>query len=67
MPHREHRRVDLLPNGTPEQVEEAFAGYRDAAAGGGYILCDSNSLHRGSTLWNASRCFKRVKDGARRP
>ena len=40
--------MDLLPSGTEEQVEDAvretIAG---AAAGGGYILCSSNSIHPG--------------------
>ncbi len=40
--------MDLLPSGTEEQVEEAVRETIDAAgAGGGYILCSSNSIHPG--------------------
>ena len=36
----------LLPHGTPEQVREAVRqAIADAAAGGGYILTSSNSIH----------------------
>ncbi len=36
----------LLPSGTIEQVEAAVKqAIEDAAEGGGYILCSSNSLH----------------------
>lgn len=61
--------VDLLPNGTPEQVEEAVRrAIADAAAGGGYILCDSNSLHPGVDPLNCIAMFHAaVKYGAGRP
>ncbi len=36
----------LLPHGTPAQVSEAVRqAIADAAPGGGYILCSSNSIH----------------------
>ena len=36
----------LLPHGTPQQVREAVRqAIADAAPGGGYILCSSNSIH----------------------
>jgi uroporphyrinogen decarboxylase len=36
----------LLPHGTPEQVREAVRqAITNAAPGGGYILCSSNSIH----------------------
>ena len=36
----------LLPHGTPEQVRQAVRqAIADAAPGGGYILCSSNSIH----------------------
>jgi uroporphyrinogen decarboxylase len=35
-----------LPHGTTEQVREAVRqAIADAAPGGGYILCSSNSIH----------------------
>ena len=40
--------MHLLPEGTPAQVDAAVRQAMDsAAAGGGYILCSSNSLHPG--------------------
>jgi uroporphyrinogen decarboxylase len=39
---------DLLTNGSEEQVEAAvIQAINDAAPGGGYILCSSNSIHPG--------------------
>ena len=38
--------LELLPAGTPAQVDAAVKqAIEDAAAGGGYIVCSSNSLH----------------------
>ncbi len=49
----------LLPDGTPEQVGEAVRkAIEDAAAGGGYILCDSNSLHPGVNAENCIAMFE---------
>ena len=40
--------IDLLPSGTEEEVEEAVRQtIRDAAPGGGYIICSSNTVHPG--------------------
>jgi uroporphyrinogen decarboxylase len=51
--------IDLLPNGTPEQVEEAV---RQAIAaggrGGGLIICSSNSLHPGVNPENCIAMFE---------
>jgi len=55
---------ELLCHGTTAQVEEAVAqAIEDAAPGGGYILCDSNSIHPGVdpdnfiTMMRAARRF----------
>ncbi len=40
--------IELLPSGTEAEVEEAVKqAIRDAAPGGGYILCSSNTIHPG--------------------
>ncbi len=53
---------DLLPDGTPAQVEEAVRkAIEDAADGGGYILCDSNSLHPGVNPENCIAMFQATK------
>jgi len=52
----------LLPDGTPEEVEEAVRqAIEDAAAGGGYILCDSNSLHPGVDPENCIAMFEATR------
>lgn len=54
--------MDILPAGTPEQVEAAVKAAIDAAAGGGgYILCDSNSLHPGVNPENCIAMFEATK------
>ncbi len=54
--------VDLLPHGTPEEVEAAVRqAIEDAAEGGGYILCDSNSLHPGVNPRNCIAMFEAAK------
>ncbi len=54
--------VDLLPGGTPEEVDEAVRqAIADAADGGGYILCDSNSLHPGVDPLNCIAMFEAAK------
>jgi uroporphyrinogen decarboxylase len=54
--------VDLLPDGTPEEVDEAVRqAIADAAKGGGYILCDSNSLHPGVDPLNCIAMFEAAK------
>ncbi len=59
--------VDLLPHGTPREVEEAVRhAIADAADGGGYILCDSNSLHPGVDPLNCIAMFEAAhKHGVR--
>ncbi|MCX5838704.1 MAG: hypothetical protein NTW71_09345 [Deltaproteobacteria bacterium] len=53
---------ELLPAGTPDQVEAAVKHAIDvAAAGGGYILCDSNSLHPGVNPENCIALFEATK------
>jgi uroporphyrinogen decarboxylase len=54
--------VDLLPNGTPEQVDEAVASaIKDAGAGGGLIISSSNSLHPGVNPENCIAMFESTK------
>ena len=54
--------VDLLPNGTPEQVEQAvIQTIEDGANGGGLIICSSNSLHQGVNPENCIAMFKAVR------
>lgn len=49
----------LLPDGTPEQVDDAVRrAIDDAASGGGYVLCDSNSLHPGVNPENCIAMFE---------
>ena len=53
--------VDLLPKGTPEQVEQAvIQTIADGAAGGGLIICSSNSLHPGVKPENCMAMFRAV-------
>jgi len=54
--------VDLLPKGNPKQVEQAvIQTIEDGAAGGGLIVCSSNSLHQGVNPENAIAMFKAVR------
>ena len=54
--------VHLLPDGTPGQVEEAvLKAIEDAADGGGYILCSSNSLHPAVKPENCIAMFEATK------
>jgi len=53
---------ELLPDGTPEQVEKAVKHAIDVTAkGGGYIVCSSNSLHPGVNPENCMAMFKAAK------
>jgi uroporphyrinogen decarboxylase len=53
---------ELLSSGTPDQVEAAVKhSIEVAAAGGGYILCDSNSLHPGVNPENCIAMFEATK------
>jgi len=54
--------IELLPNGTPAQVEAAVKqAIDDAAAGGGLIISDSNSLHPGVKPENCIAMFEATK------
>jgi uroporphyrinogen decarboxylase len=54
--------VDLLPDGTPEQVDAAVhQAVEDAGAGGGLIICSSNSLHPGVDPENCIAMFEATK------
>lgn len=53
---------ELLPSGTGEGVEAAVKeAIEAAAAGGGYILCDSNSLHPAVDPENCIAMFRATK------
>lgn len=54
--------MQLLPNGTAEQVDAAVRqAVEDAAEGGGYIICSSNSLHPGVNPENCIAMFAAAK------
>jgi uroporphyrinogen decarboxylase len=54
--------VDLLPRGNAKQVEQAvIQTIKDGAAGGGLIICSSNSLHPGVNPENCITMFKAVR------
>ena len=54
--------VELLPDGTPQQVDAAVKqAIEDAADGGGLIICSSNSLHPGVNPENCIAMFKATK------
>ena len=54
--------VDLLPRGTKEEVEQAvIQTIKDGAAGGGLILCSSNSLHQGVNPENCIAMFQAAR------
>jgi uroporphyrinogen decarboxylase len=51
--------IDLLPNGSPAEVDAAVRrAITDAAAGGGLIICSSNSLHPGVAPENCIAMFE---------
>ena len=53
---------ELLPHGTPEQVEAAVKqAIDDAAEGGGLIICSSNSLHPAVNPENCIAMFQATK------
>jgi uroporphyrinogen decarboxylase len=53
---------ELLPSGTPEQVDAAVKYAMDVAkTGGGYILCSSNSLHPAVNPENCIAMFEATK------
>jgi uroporphyrinogen decarboxylase len=52
----------LLPRGTPEEVDAAVArAIEDAGKGGGLIICSSNSLHPGVDPENCIAMFRAVE------
>jgi uroporphyrinogen decarboxylase len=54
--------VDLLPRGTAKEVEQAvIQAIEDGAAGGGLIICSSNSLHQGVNPENCIAMFEAVR------
>ena len=54
--------IDLLPDGTAAEVDKAVQqAIEDAAAGGGYIVCSSNSLHPGVNPQNCIAMFEATK------
>jgi len=54
--------VDLLPKGTTEQVEQAvIQTIKDGAAGGGLVICSSNSLHQGVNPENCITMFEAAR------
>jgi uroporphyrinogen decarboxylase len=54
--------IELLPNGTPEQVDEAVRqAIEDAGEGGGLIICSSNSLHPGVDPQNCIAMFEATR------
>jgi uroporphyrinogen decarboxylase len=54
--------IELLPNGTAAQVEQAVRqAIEDAAEGGGLIICSSNSLHPGVNPENCIAMFQATK------
>lgn len=54
--------LELLPSGTPEQVDEAVRqAIEDAGEGGGLIICSSNSLHPGVDPDNCIAMFEATK------
>lgn len=53
---------ELLPAGTPEQVRAAVRqAIDDAAAGGGLIICSSNTLHPGVNPENCIAMFEETR------
>ena len=54
--------IDLLPKGTPQQVDAAvFQAIRDGGKGGGLIICSSNSLHPGVDPDNCIAMFEATR------
>lgn len=54
--------IDLLPNGTVQQVDKAVEkAIQDAGQGGGLIICSSNSLHPGVAPNNCIAMFEATR------
>jgi uroporphyrinogen decarboxylase len=57
---------ELLPNGTPDQVRDAVKqAVADAGAGGGLIICSSNTLHPGVHPENCIAMFEATREYGR--
>ena len=57
---------ELLPNGSPEQVRDAVKqAVEDAGAGGGLIICSSNTLHPGVNPENCIAMFEATREFGR--
>ena len=53
---------ELLPNGTPQQVEAAVVqAIKDAGRGGGLVISSSNSLHPGVDPDNCIAMFEATR------
>ncbi len=53
--------IELLPEGTPQEVDAAVKqAIEDAAEGGGLVICSSNSLHPGVSPENCIAMFEAV-------
>ena len=60
--------IDLLPNGTPEQVEATVKkAIADAGQGGGLVIASSNSLHPGVKPENCVAMFDAAKKHGQYP
>jgi len=54
--------IELLPSGTPEEVDQAVKqAIIDAGTGGGLVISSSNSLHPGTKPENCIAMFKAVE------
>ncbi len=54
--------IELLPNGSAEEVDAAVKqAIEDAGEGGGLIICSSNSLHPGVNPENCIAMFEATK------
>ena len=60
--------IELLPNGTRQEVETAVKqAIDDAGRGGGLIICSSNSLHPGVNPENCVTMFETTKTYGKYP
>lgn len=54
--------IDLLPHGTPDEVDAAVKkAIDDSGEGGGLVICSSNSLHPGVSPENCIAMFNAVE------
>jgi len=60
--------IELLPSGTPEEVDQAVKqAIMDAGQGGGLVISSSNSLHPGTKPENCIAMFKAVEKYGKYP